>query len=52
MNAHLEAIPGLGALTAGRLSGGDAQRLGGHADGAVHSHLVILGGADQLGADW
>ena len=50
VNAHLKVVPGLGALTARRLAGGDAQDLGGHADGALDAELLVLGALDQVGA--
>lgn len=47
---HLEAVPGVGTLTAGSLAGGDAQSLGGHADGALHLQLLVLSTLDQVSA--
>ena len=50
VNAHLEAIVGVGTLTARRLSGHDSQDLGGHAHRAGHleasQHSLVL----QVGA--
>lgn len=35
VDAHLEAVPGLGTLTTRSLTGGDAEHLGGHAHGSL-----------------
>lgn len=51
VDAHLVAVPGLGALTAGGLAGGDLEGLGGQADGALDAQVLALGALDQLGAD-
>lgn len=51
MDAHLVEIPGLGALTAGGLTGGDLEVLGGQADGALDAEVLALGALDELGAD-
>jgi len=51
VDAHLEPVPGLGALTAGGLPGGDLQALGGHPDGPLDLQLLLLGALDQVGAD-
>lgn len=51
VDAHLKAVPGLGTLTARGLTGGDLQDLGGHADGALDLELLLLGAADEVGAD-
>ena len=51
MDAHLEAIPGLGTLTTRRLAGGDAKDLGGHADGALDLDVLLLGSLDEGSAD-
>lgn len=51
MDAHLEAVPGLGALTARGLAGGDLERLGGQADGALGAEVLVLGAVDDFGAD-
>ena len=42
VDAHLEAIPRLGSLTARRLTRGDAKRLGGHANGSLHLERNII----------
>ena len=51
MDSHLVAIPGLGTLTIGRLTGGDTKGLGWHADGALDLQVLVLGGLDQLVGD-
>jgi len=53
VDAQLEAVPGLGTLTARRLAGRDAQHLRGQADGAGHLALqaLLLGTALQGRAD-
>ena len=53
MDAHLEAIPGLGTLTARGLTGSDAEDLGGHADGAPNLDVLALalGSGNELSAD-
>lgn len=51
VDAHLEAVPGLGTLTAGGLAGGDLEGLGGQADGALEAQVLALGALDDLGAD-
>jgi hypothetical protein len=52
VDAHLVAVPGLGTLTAGGLAGGDAERLGRDAHGALDLELLVLGAVDEVGADW
>ena len=51
VDAHLEPVPGLGALTARGLPGGDLQGLGGHPDGSLHLQLLVFGSLDQITAD-
>lgn len=51
VDSHLEAIPGLGTLTARRLAGGDTEDLGGKADRALDLELLVLGALDQVAAD-
>lgn len=51
MNAHLEAIPGLGTLTARGLTGSDGQTLGGQTDGTLGAKVLVLGSVDDLRAD-
>mmetsp|Transcript_29068 Transcript_29068/g.74786 ORF Transcript_29068/g.74786 Transcript_29068/m.74786 type:complete len:209 (-) Transcript_29068:37-663(-) len=51
VDAHLEAIPGVGTLTARRLAGGNAQRLGWQADRALDLKALILSALDQILAD-
>jgi hypothetical protein len=48
---HLVHVPGLGALTARSLTGGDLQVLGGETDGALDAELLGLGTLDELAAD-
>jgi hypothetical protein len=45
---HLVSVPGLGALTARGLAGGDLEVLGGHADGALDAQVLGLGAVDEL----
>ncbi len=51
VDAHLVAVPGLGALTARGLAGGDLEALGGQADGALCAEVLVLGAVDDLSAD-
>ena len=51
VDAHLEPVPGLGALTTRGLPGGDLQGLGGHPDGSLDLEVLLLGALDQVGAD-
>jgi hypothetical protein len=53
VHSELKSVPGLGTLTARRLTGGDLEHLGGQADGAANLALqaLVLGGALQLGAN-
>jgi hypothetical protein len=48
VDAHLEAIPSVGTLTARRLAGGDAEHLGGQAHGAGVIQALGLGTLDQV----
>jgi len=48
VDSHLEAIPGLGTLTTGRLAGGDLQGLGWQADGAFDAEVLGLGALNEL----
>jgi hypothetical protein len=50
VDAHLKGIPGLGTFTIGRLSGGDAQVLGGQADRSLDAEILSLGTVDELSA--
>lgn len=52
VDTHLEAVKGGGTVTTGGLAGGDAQNLGGHANGALDLELLLLSTVDQVGADW
>lgn len=51
VDAHLEAVPGLGALTAGRLARRVLQHLGRQADGAFDAQLLVLAAGDEVAAD-
>ena len=51
VDAHLEAVVGVGALTARRLARGDAEGLGGQADGALDLQALLLGATDEVRAD-
>lgn len=48
VDSHLESIPGLGTLSTGRLPGGDAQNLGGHAHWSLHLQGLLLGSLDKI----
>jgi len=52
VDAELVAVPGLGTLTVGGLTGGDAEHLGGDADGALNLELLVLGTGDEVVADY
>lgn len=51
VDAHLEAVPGLGTLTARGLAGSDSQALGRQADRALGAKVLVLSTVDDLGAD-
>lgn len=51
VDAHLEAVPGLGTVTARRLTGGDTENLGGETDGSLNLELLVLGALDEVRAD-
>lgn len=51
VDAHLEAVPGLGTLTARGLAGGDLEALGRKADGALGAEVLVLSTVDDLSAD-
>lgn len=51
MDAHLEAVPSLGTLTARGLAGGDLEGLGGKTDGALDAEVLVLGTLDDLGGN-
>lgn len=51
MNAHLILVPGLGALTARRLTGDNVQGLGGQTDRALDLERLGAGTVDELRAD-
>ena len=50
VDAHLEAIPGLGTFTARSLPGGDSQSLGWHPDGSLNFEFLVLGSLDEVSA--
>ena len=52
VDAHLKAIPGVGALAARRLPAGDAENLGRDSDGTAGlvALAILLGSGDDLGA--
>ena len=52
MDSHLKSIPGVGTLTARRLSSGDSEDLGGDSHGAASliTLILLLGSGDDLGA--
>lgn len=50
VNAHFEAVPGLGTLTARGLAGSDLEGLGGKADGALGLQVLGLGTLEELSA--
>ena len=52
MDSHLEVLPGVGTLSARGLTGGDAQDLGGHADGSRDLHLLAESNALDLRAHY
>ncbi len=51
MDTHLEPVPRLGPLSAGRLAGGDAKGAGRHADGALGLEVLVLGALDEVVAN-
>lgn len=51
VDLHLEHVPGLGAVTARGLAGGDAEGLGGHADGSLDLERLFLGAVNEVRAD-
>lgn len=52
MDAHLEAVPGLGTLTARSLAGGDTENLGGHASGATSLDALLGSLLDEITASY
>lgn len=52
VDSHLEAIPGLGTLTTGGLTGGDLEDAGRETDGALDAELLGLGTLDEVGGDY
>lgn len=51
VDAHLEPVPGVGALSAGRLARDDLQLLGGEAHGPGHLELLLHGALFQVTAN-
>jgi hypothetical protein len=51
VDAELIGVPGLAALTARGLAGGDLEVLGGQADWALDGKALVAGTLNQLGAD-
>lgn len=49
VDAHLEAIPGLGTFTTRGLAGGNTKSLGGHADRSLDLERLSLGVAHKVG---
>lgn len=50
VDSHLESVPGLGSLSAGRLTGGDLQNLGWDAHGSLGLVALVLGSGNDLSA--
>ncbi|TNV86313.1 hypothetical protein FGO68_gene12968 [Halteria grandinella] len=50
VDAHLESVPGLGTLTARRLTGGDLEDLGRDADGSLGLVALVLRAGNDLSA--
>ena len=50
VNAHLEAVPCLGTLTARWLTGGDSENLGRNANGTLSVVTLVLSSSDDLTA--
>ena len=52
MDSHFESIPGVGTLTARRLSGSDSENLGGdsHGTAGLVTLILLLGSGDDLSA--
>lgn len=51
VDAHFEAVPGVGTFSRRSLTGGDAQLLGRHADRSTDVKLLVERGLLQVGAD-
>ena len=51
MHLELVAVPGLRALTARRLTGGNRKDLGGEADRALDAELLVLRAVDEVARD-
>ena len=52
VDPHLEFVPGLAALSARSLTGGDSQGLGGHPDRSLNLQLLVFGSLDEVTADF
>ena len=50
VDPHLKLVPGLAALSARSLTGGDSQGLGGHPDGSLNLEFLILSALDEVSA--
>lgn len=51
VHLELELVPGLGTLTARGLAGGDAEDLGGEADGTLYAEVTIATTGDEIAGD-
>lgn len=51
VDAHLEAVPSVGTLTARRLTGGDTKSLGWQTDRSGVNQLLLLSSTDEISAD-
>eukprot|EP00356_Strombidium_inclinatum_P010725 CAMPEP_0170483464 /NCGR_PEP_ID=MMETSP0208-20121228/3129_1 /TAXON_ID=197538 /ORGANISM="Strombidium inclinatum, Strain S3" /LENGTH=138 /DNA_ID=CAMNT_0010756507 /DNA_START=129 /DNA_END=546 /DNA_ORIENTATION=- len=48
VDSHFVSVPGVGSFTAGGLSGGDSENLGGDSDGASRLVALVLSSNDDL----
>jgi hypothetical protein len=51
VDSHLEHVPRLATLTAGCLTGGDLESLGGQTDGTLDAEVLGLCALEEFGAD-
>lgn len=51
VDSHLEAVPGVGSVTARGLASGDVENLGGDTDGALDTDVLVLGSTNNISAD-
>jgi hypothetical protein len=51
VDAHFEAVPGVGTLSTRSLTGGNSQVLGGETDGSSDMKLLVQRGLFQVGAN-